>query len=67
MTESARPRRWAVPQNHDPYWQRQEGTGPPGYRIGKHLRWRRSDGDAWLEEHKGGRLGLKAGDFLGVD
>jgi predicted DNA-binding transcriptional regulator AlpA len=28
------------------------GVGPPGYRIEKHLRWKRSDVDAWLEEHK---------------
>ncbi len=25
-----------------------EGTGPPRLRIGKHVRYRRSDVDAWL-------------------
>ena len=34
VTESARPRRWAVPQNHDLHRQRQEGTGPPGTGSG---------------------------------
>jgi excisionase family DNA binding protein len=34
------------------YKQRSEGTGPPGYRLGKHLRWKRSEVDAWLEKHK---------------
>jgi excisionase family DNA binding protein len=34
------------------YRQRQEGTGPPGYQIGKNLRWKRSEVDAWLEKHK---------------
>jgi hypothetical protein len=46
------------------YRQRQEGTGPPGYQIGKNLwsiRGRRLAGEAQ------GRLSLKAGDFLGVD
>jgi excisionase family DNA binding protein len=70
MTEPARPRRRAVPQDDDRlmnvedlmeyldlprdtiYKQRQEGTGPPGYRIGKHLRWKRSEVEAWLEKHK---------------
>ena len=34
------------------YKQRSEGTGPPGYRIGKHLRFKRSDVLAWLETRK---------------
>ena len=28
---------------------RLRGEGPPAYRIGKYLRYRRSDVDAWLE------------------
>jgi hypothetical protein len=28
---------------------RQEGTGVPGLRIGKHLRFRRSEVEMWLE------------------
>jgi len=31
------------------YKQRSEGTGPPGYRVGKFVRWKRSEVDAWLE------------------
>lgn len=31
------------------YKQRAEGTGPPGYRIGKYARWKRSEVEAWLE------------------
>ena len=27
-------------------------TGPPAYRIGKHLRWSRAEVDAWLAEHQ---------------
>lgn len=34
------------------YKQRATGTGPPGYRIGKHLRFKRSDVLAWLETKK---------------
>jgi excisionase family DNA binding protein len=28
---------------------RQRGLGPPAYRIGRHLRYRRQDVEAWLE------------------
>lgn len=31
------------------YKQRTTGSGPPAYRIGKHLRFKRSDVVAWLE------------------
>ncbi|MDQ3326022.1 MAG: helix-turn-helix domain-containing protein [Actinomycetota bacterium] len=31
------------------YAQRSKGIGPHGYRIGKHVRVRRSDLDAWLD------------------
>jgi excisionase family DNA binding protein len=34
------------------YKQRTTGTGPPGYRIGKHLRFKRSDVLSWLESKK---------------
>jgi len=33
------------------YAQRSRGIGPHGHRIGKHVRVRRSDLDAWLESH----------------
>jgi excisionase family DNA binding protein len=28
---------------------RHRGIGPPGMRVGRHVRYRRSDVDAWLE------------------
>lgn len=31
-----------------PYAWRYRGVGPPAMKVGKHLRWRRSDVDAWL-------------------
>jgi excisionase family DNA binding protein len=31
------------------YKQRSEETDPPGYRVGKFVRWKRSEVDAWLE------------------
>jgi excisionase family DNA binding protein len=29
---------------------RAQRTGPPGYRVGRHVRYRREDVEAWLEE-----------------
>lgn len=31
------------------YKWRYEGTGPKGYKIGKHIRFERADVDRWLE------------------
>ena len=31
------------------YGWRVRGEGPPGYRVGRHVRYRRSAVDAWLE------------------
>jgi excisionase family DNA binding protein len=31
------------------YQWRHRGEGPPGYRIGRHVRYRRGDVEAWLE------------------
>jgi excisionase family DNA binding protein len=31
------------------YRWRQDGSGPKAVRVGKHLRWRRSDVEAWLD------------------
>lgn len=31
---------------------RQEGRFAPAYRIGRHVRWRMSDVDAWLRPRK---------------
>jgi excisionase family DNA binding protein len=30
----------------------QFGIGPPHYRLGKHLRWKRSEVMAWMEQHQ---------------
>jgi len=32
------------------YAWRQRGEGPPAYRVGKYLRYRQSDIEAWLNE-----------------
>ena len=37
-----------VPQDTIYYW-RKRGRGPRGFRMGRHVRFRRSDVDAWLE------------------
>jgi excisionase family DNA binding protein len=43
-----------VPQRTIYSW-RQRGEGPPAYRVGKHLRYRRADVEAWLErQHDNG-------------
>lgn len=34
------------------YKQRATGCGPPGYRIGKHLRFKRGDVTRWLESRR---------------
>lgn len=33
------------------YAWRYKGTGPRGSRVGRHVRYRRADVDAWLAEH----------------
>lgn len=33
------------------YQWRYKGTGPRGYKIGRHVRYRRSDVGAWIEAH----------------
>lgn len=40
-----------VPERTIYSW-RQRGEGPPAYRVGKHLRYRRRDVDAWLERQR---------------
>ncbi len=40
------------------YAWRHRGEGPPGYRVGRHVRYRRSAVEAWLEScADGGQLG----------
>ena len=34
------------------YTWRYRRTAPPGIRLGKHLRFRRSDVEAWIDEHR---------------
>jgi excisionase family DNA binding protein len=34
------------------YGWRSRSEGPVGYRIGRHVRFRRADVDAWLEQHR---------------
>lgn len=36
------------------YAWRYKGTGPRGYKIGRHVRYKRADLDAWLEAHADG-------------
>jgi len=36
------------------YAWRTKGDGPRGYRLGKHIRFRREDVEAWLEQHAEG-------------
>jgi excisionase family DNA binding protein len=33
------------------YAWRTKKLGPPGYKLGKHIRFRREDVEAWLEQH----------------
>jgi predicted DNA-binding transcriptional regulator AlpA len=35
------------------YGWRYNGYGPPGFRVGKHLRWRRSDVERWIDQQAG--------------
>ncbi len=35
---------------------RWKGEGPPGYRVGRHVRYRAEDVEAWLEEHADRRV-----------
>jgi predicted DNA-binding transcriptional regulator AlpA len=34
------------------YSMRLRGEGPPAYKIGQHLRWRKSEVDQWLAEQR---------------
>lgn len=36
------------------YAWRHRGTGPPGYRVGRHVRYRREDVEAWLDGQRDG-------------
>ena len=34
------------------YRWRYQGDGPPGFRVGRHVRYRRADVEQWLEDHR---------------
>ena len=34
------------------YGWRYRGEGPPGFRVGRHLRYRRSDVEAWITKQR---------------
>lgn len=36
------------------YAWRYRGDGPPAYRLGRHLRWRRAEVEAWLRDQRDG-------------
>lgn len=36
------------------YQWRARHTGPPAHKVGRHLRYRRADVEAWLEEQREG-------------
>ena len=40
------------------YGWRHKGEGPPGYRIGRHVRYRRSAVEAWIEAQADTHRGL---------
>lgn len=42
-----------LPSKQTVYQWRTRGYGPPGTKIGKHVRFRREDVDKWMEEQKG--------------
>ena len=44
-----------IPKSSVYAW-RHKGTGPRGIRVGKHLRYRREDVEAWLEERSDRRM-----------
>ena len=43
------------------YAWRASGYGPPAYRLGKHLRFRRDDVDAWLADRRPETAGKDGG------
>jgi excisionase family DNA binding protein len=43
---------------HTLYDWRVRHLGPPGYRVGRHVRYRLSEVDAWLEERRDEREGI---------
>ena len=43
---------WLQMSPHTVYQWRYRGTGPVGHRIGRHLRFRREDVEAWLEQRR---------------
>jgi excisionase family DNA binding protein len=44
-----------IPENTVYQW-RLRGVGPPGFRVGRHLRFRMSDVEAWLDRRTAPKL-----------
>ncbi|WP_229686836.1 helix-turn-helix transcriptional regulator [Longimycelium tulufanense] len=42
-----------LPSKQTVYQWRTRGYGPPGVKVGKHVRFRLEDVDKWMEEQKG--------------
>jgi len=40
------------------YRWRHHGDGPPAYKFGRHIRWRRSEVDQWLEQQSSKTAGV---------
>lgn len=55
------------------YQWRWKNTGPPALKVGRYLRWRQADVDAWLDERQEGHMTLsevkwdRSGWFVNVD
>jgi excisionase family DNA binding protein len=43
---------WFGVEKHVIYWMNQTGAAPPRYRIGRELRYRRSEVEQWLAERR---------------
>lgn len=50
---------WLVVPHRTVYSWRQRGEGPPAYKVGGKLRWRRSDVEDWLQAHRDDREAVR--------
>lgn len=46
---------WGLPVSTLYQW-RYRRVGPPAYRLGRHLRYKRSDAEQWLESQRDGAV-----------
>lgn len=49
------------------YTWRARGDGPPGFRVGKHLRFRPAEVESWLESHREGEARMLSGPRGGLE